>query len=117
MPAIHLNKLKFFAYHGIHPEEQRLGTNFEVNVDITFDQLEPIRKINQTIDYTRVYAMVKNRMMIPTALLETVAREMVDEIMEADARIVEVVVKITKINPPISNFSGQVGVSLVGKRQ
>jgi 7,8-dihydroneopterin aldolase/epimerase/oxygenase len=113
MPAIQLNRLKFFAFHGIHPEEKVLGTEFEVNVIIQFERSAPIRSIEQTVDYTKVYEIIKKRMNTPTALLETVLEDLVEEISKLNNAINSISIDIAKINAPINNFSGKVGVSIV----
>ena len=70
---IHLRSIKLYAYHGINAGEEILGGAFEVNVTVTF--LPPslsIDKIEQTLDYSVIYQIVKARMNKPSALLETV---------------------------------------------
>jgi 7,8-dihydroneopterin aldolase/epimerase/oxygenase len=109
---IHLHNLKFFSHHGIHEEEKILGTAFEVNVEVEIKQNERIDTIHQTIDYVQVYNMVKERMTIATPLLETVLEDLVSEIHQSSTLIKSIAVSIKKINPPIENFSGSVGVSL-----
>ena len=33
---ISLNKLLFVGYHGLYPEEKKLGNNYSVEIDIDF---------------------------------------------------------------------------------
>ena len=109
---IHLYNLNFFSHHGIHEEEKILGTAFEVNVEVEIKHNDRIDTIHQTIDYVQVYNMIKERMAIATPLLETVLEDLVTKIHQSSTLIKSIAVSIKKINPPIENFSGSVGVSL-----
>ncbi len=111
MFTIHLNNLQFYSHHGIHEEERILGNEYEVDVDVQFDEKKPITKIDETINYVKIFELIKQRMHIPTALLETVAQDLADQIYLTDTRIRSISVTIEKKNPPIANIEGTVGVS------
>ncbi len=111
MFTVHLNKLKFFAHHGVHDEEGIIGTDFEVSVSINFNAPEKIIALNDTINYVSVFNIVKNRFAIPERLLETLAQHIAVDIYDLDNRITTINISIDKINPPISNFTGSVGVT------
>ena len=108
---IHLHNLKFFAYHGLYEEETISGNDFELNVDIEADIAENITALSQTVDYVKVYEIIRSRMQQPTKLLETLVQDLADKIHTADNRIKHISISITKMNPPITDFSGTVGVS------
>lgn len=110
--TIHLHNLKFHSYHGLHEEEKIVGGTFEVNADITMKVFDEVKEINQTLDYTKVYALIKEFMNKPTPLLETLAQLLVDAIHLLDERIIHISLTVTKCNPPIIGFSGNVGVTL-----
>ncbi len=111
MFTIHLNKLKFFAYHGLHEEEAVIGTDFEVSVSITFDAPETVQELNDTINYVTVYEIIKKHFAQPEKLLETLAQNITQEIHKIDNRITSINITIDKINAPINNFIGTVGVT------
>jgi len=111
MLTIHLHKLSFHSFHGLYLEEQILGNEFEVSADIGLEINERITSIQHTVDYTTIYSIIRQRMQIPTALLETVAQELSEAIHMADDRIKSVSITIKKISPPVENFQGSVGVS------
>lgn len=111
MHIIHLHQLNFFAFHGVFEEERKLGNNFVLNIDVYFTNTAPIINLHQTINYVTIYEAVKQRMLIPTPLLETLAEELATIIVRLDKRITKVNINIQKINAPIENFSGIVGVS------
>ena len=111
MFTIQLSNLKFFAFHGVHEEERILGGEFEVNAELSFKEPNTVTSFDQTIDYVKIYALIKQRMSVPTALLETVAQDLAENIYAINNRIASVSINIKKTNPPIANFQGLVGVS------
>ena len=114
---ISLNKLLFVGYHGLYPEEKKLGNNYSVEIDIDFTPKEGvIDQLDQTIDYVHVYAIVKKWMEIPTPLLETLVGKIADDILSSQALVNKVFVKITKLHLPISSFEGNVSVTIEKSR-
>jgi dihydroneopterin aldolase len=97
----------------MYQEEKILGAEFEVNAAITIAANEKIASLEQTVDYVFIYEMIKERMSVPTPLLETLAQELIESIYLSDKRILSININIIKKNPPISNFTGNVGVSLI----
>jgi dihydroneopterin aldolase len=115
--TIHLHNLCFKAYHGLYKEEQLLGNDFEVNISINhLPSNEKIVSIEQTINYVAVYELVKQRMQQPTPLLETLAQEICEAILNKFPLAMQVHFSIKKLNPPIVNFQGSVGISFEMRR-
>ena len=113
MFTIHLNNLNFYSHHGLYDEERVLGAEYEVNVAMTIAAEEEIISLEQTVDYVLIYQLVKERMAIPTPLLETLAQELIASIYQSHKRILSINIDIKKKHPPIENFSGNVSVSLL----
>jgi dihydroneopterin aldolase len=114
---ISLNKLLFVGYHGLYPEEKKLGNNYSVEIDIDFTPKQGvIDQLDQTIDYVHVYAIVKKWMEIPTPLLETLVGKIADDILSSQTLANKVFVKITKLHLPISSFEGNVSVKIEKSR-
>lgn len=111
MFTIKLQNLTFYSFHGVHEEERVLGNNYEVNVVLSFDTIEMVTTLEQTINYSAVYEIVKQNMLIPNALLETLAQHLAQEIRAFDKRIRSISVSVEKKNPPISNMLGSVSVN------
>ena len=111
MFTINLHNLIFFSFHGMHEEEKILGNDYEVNVQLSFYAGEKITALEQKINYASVYEIIKQKMAIPTMLLETVAQELAQKIYDHDNRIKNISVSIEKKNPPIPNITGTVSVS------
>ncbi|MEP7109439.1 MAG: dihydroneopterin aldolase [Ferruginibacter sp.] len=111
MITIHLHDLLFHSFHGVYEEEKILGNEFEVSADVVVDAPGLITALRQTVDYSTIYDIIKNRMLQSTSLLETVAQELGLAIYAIDQRVKSVNITIKKLSPPIENFRGIVGVS------
>lgn len=111
MISIQLNKLQFFAHHGLHDEEAITGTHFELDVEIRFNPHGSITSLHQTINYVTVYEVLQRHMKQPVALMEMLAEQIIQELYNLDSRIKHISVSIQKLHPPIPQFKGTVGVS------
>ena len=113
MHTIELTGLRFYAHHGLYEEEKKLGGWFEVNLHVHFEPENfPVQALSDTIDYMRLYSVVKERMQIPTPLMETIAGEIAQKILSEFLLINHVEVNIKKLNAPIASFEGTTGVSI-----
>jgi len=112
MISIHLQNLQFKAFHGLYAEEKVLGNVFEVNLTVKYQpEILPIINIDQTINYQNLFEIVERRMNVATELLETLVTFISNDIETAFPFIKHIEVSITKKNPPIKGFNGNVAVS------
>lgn len=111
MFTIHLQNCRFYAHHGLFKEESIVGAGFEVSVSASFEEEGMIISMNETLNYVAVYDIVKKQFEQPRKLLETLAQEIAVEIHLLDSRIKTIEIHLKKLNAPISNFTGSVGVS------
>jgi len=117
MLKIALSKLQFYSFHGVHEEETKTGGDFEVNMTVYFEPENfPVKHLNETIDYTQLYELIKLRMQKPTKLLETLATEIAEETLNKFSKVDEVIVSIKKLNPPIPFFKGSIAAEYNLKR-
>ena len=111
--TIQLNDVKFYGYHGLYKEEQKVGNNFIVNLSIEFIPVShKITSISETIDYVQVYHLVNTRMKIPTPLLETIVGDIADSIFEKFSIAQKVNIQITKEKVYIHTLNGNMSVAL-----
>ena len=110
---IYLNDLLFNGFHGVYPAEKKIGNTFKVDVRI---QMTPatktIHKLEDTIDYVQVYALIQKIMAVPTPLLETIVANIADQILAAHPIAESVYVKITKQQLSIPYFEGTTAVDI-----
>ena len=76
--------MEFYAYHGHFEEEQKIGTWFslDLTMDVDTSKAELSDELDDTVDYSAVYQVVKEKMMIPSKLLEHVGRRILNTIKE-----------------------------------
>jgi dihydroneopterin aldolase len=111
--SVYLKNVHFFAYHGLYPEEALNGNVFEVDLSVSYTKQEIITSIEETIDYTALFDILKVQMRVRRELLETLGREICDDIKNQFPQIVCIEIDIRKQNPPIPDFNGKAGFSLL----
>lgn len=117
MLTIHLNKLRFFAYHGLYEEETVAGEEFELDVHLQYIPATlPIHHVKETVDYTGVYKLIKERMAKPELFLETLAYHIAEDIFANFPAVLSVDITVTKLRPPVVNFTGNISVQYVVNR-
>lgn len=80
-----LNEMVFYGFHGVFAEERSLGQRFIVSLHLTTDAAHDdlIHKLDDTVDYTKVYALLKVIMESDQfQLLETVANAILDRVLQ-----------------------------------
>ncbi|MER3499293.1 MAG: dihydroneopterin aldolase [Chitinophagaceae bacterium] len=113
MLTIKLNQLRFFVHHGLYKEERKVANEFVVDLEVSFVPDQIITRMNETINYVRVYELVKERMLRTTDLIETLAMEIAENIHQSFQQVKKISITITKKYPPVINFSGNVAISYV----
>jgi dihydroneopterin aldolase len=109
-----LSGIEFFGYHGVYPEERRLGQRFRVDVELSADLTgaETWSDLSRTVDYTRVLAaVVELGTGEPVPLLETLAARIAAVLLDRFP-IRQVTVRVTKPAPPIPGITGGVTVEV-----
>ncbi len=111
MMIIKLSNLILYGYHGMYSEEKKIGGEFEVNIAISYEENGIISSIGQTINYSTVFEIVHKHFAIKYDLLETLAQNITEEIHSFFTQIHTINISIEKLNAPILNFIGRVGVN------
>ena len=109
--TIELKNLRFFADHGLYEQELKTGNEFEVEVSIECKAPEEVvHSIDQTINYVDAYNIVRTVFGQRTKLLETAAMQMSNQLKNRFPEAEKIIVRITKLHPPITGFPGAVSV-------
>ncbi len=109
-----LTGIRFYGYHGVYEEERRLGQRFLADVELHVDLsgAEHWTDASQTVDYREVVAIVTDiGAGAPCALIETVAARMAAA-LQTRFSCPRVTVRVTKPNPPMPGFTGQVAAEV-----
>lgn len=110
---VQLSALRFFCGHGLHAEEALIEAAFEVDLRLRYKAPKAvIDSLNDSIDYVRAYQLVKEVMATNCQLLETCAQLIAQRIETEFPTLKQLKITIRKIDPPITNFTGSVGVCL-----
>lgn len=113
MVTVHLHQLIMHAFHGLYAEEHKTGNNYEINLDVSYEESSSrFETIQDTISYEILFGIVKKRMQAPTPLLEKVCESIIRTIKHEFPFVREVSISMYKLQPPIENLHGKVGVTM-----
>jgi dihydroneopterin aldolase len=96
---VFLEGLRFYAYHGVNPEERVQGQRFIVDVRIAADLREAGRTddLTKTVNYSLVYRRIREIVEgSPRALIEAVAEEIAAMVLRDFASADSVTVTVRK---------------------
>ncbi|WP_082235804.1 dihydroneopterin aldolase [Halobacillus massiliensis] len=120
MDQIHVNGMEFWGYHGLFPEENKLGQRFYVDLKLELD-LKPASTsddMNQSIDYGAIYEETKKVVEGEAKnLVETVAEEIADVLLKEFSLLDACQVKVTKPDPPIPGHYQSVAIEIYRSRK
>jgi dihydroneopterin aldolase len=121
MDEIFLEGMRFYAYHGVNPEERTQGQRFTVDVRLETDLREAGQTddLNRTISYSAVYKRVRAIVEgTPRDLIETVAEEIAQTILTEFPASVAVAVTVRKPEVPIKgSMLDAAGVTVRRRRE
>ncbi|MBD1875446.1 dihydroneopterin aldolase [Nodosilinea sp. FACHB-131] len=119
MDAIHLSNIRAYGYTGALPEENVLGQWFQADLTLYLDLAEATQsdRLADTHDYRTVINGTQQIIReAKFALIERLAGAIATLAMNSDPRLQQVTVKITKLTPPIPDYTGQVAVEITRDR-
>ena len=101
--TIKLKNMRFFAYHGVLPQEKITGNDFLVNVTFTADVSKSFEtdNVDDTISYAEIYDLIKSEMAIPSELIEHVAGRIFNRVKKMFPQISALRVCVAKLYPPV----------------
>ncbi len=106
--CVRLVNAVFYARHGVHEEERRLGGRYEVDAELFFDSMEAAATddLTKTIDYSQAYAIISEVMTggEPASLIETLAYRVASRLMEELLIAEKVTVKVRKRVVPLGGL-------------
>ncbi len=114
MGLITLSGMEFFAYHGCLAEEQIKGNKFIVDLEFFTgtENAEITDDLAQTVNYQKVYELVKAEMDIKSKLLEHISRRILDTLYRQFPYIGASKITVAKLNPAIGGKVEKVSVTL-----
>jgi dihydroneopterin aldolase len=115
--TVALEGVKFFARHGVLPQERVVGNEFEVSLEVVYAAPKVVNdSLDCTISYADLYDIVAARMGQPAQLLERVAWCVAEDVRLRYPQVLSVSVKISKLAPPILGMDGSASVKFDWKK-
>jgi len=112
--TIVLNNIRAYGYTGFLPEERTLGQWFAVDVrlELSLEKAGQTDNIQDTLDYREVIDQIKNTIRTERfLLLERLAQVLTQQVL-AFPLVQAVTLRVTKVAPPIPDFTGQISIEL-----
>ncbi|MBT2658022.1 dihydroneopterin aldolase [Bacillus sp. ISL-18] len=119
MDKIYVNRMEFYGYHGVFPEENRLGQRFIVDLAVSVDlkKAGTTDELKFSVNYGELYQVCKEVVEgKPYKLLEAVAEELAANILRVFPLVMDVTVKVIKPDPPIPGHYKSVAVEITRSR-
>lgn len=120
MDKIIMKNLQFYGYHGLLPEENKLGQRFNVDVELYVDlkQAGTSDKMEDSIHYGHAYDVVQATVEGEVKnLIEAVAEEVANKLFSNFASLQACMVKVVKPDPPIRGHYESVAVEIFREKK
>lgn len=112
--TIEVNGIKLYAYHGCLAEEEKIGGNYTVNVEITTNFSDSFHSdsLSDTVDYVKINKIVKDQMAVRSKLIEHVGKRIINQLGEEIENVLSAKVKVIKHTPPINGDVENVAITI-----
>ena len=116
MGKVILTDIRIYAFHGCMEEEERIGSDYIVNLEVEADmkKASATDALVDAVDYVNLNTIVKEEMSVRSKLLEHVGQRIIDRVLKQFPEVLSVEVSVAKQNPPIRGDVGEVCVCLKG---
>lgn len=100
---IYIEDLKIYAFHGVLPEENLIGTYYLINVEVQTDFSKALASDNlgDTVSYALIHDIIQVEMKEKSKLMEHVCGRIINSIQQNIPEITYIKIKMTKLNPPM----------------
>jgi len=104
--------VRFYAYHGVLPQENIVGHYYLVDLEMDVDCSSAMLSddLNDTVSYADVYEILKSEMAVPSKLLEHVVCRISKSIFAKYDTVKKVKIRLMKQNPPMGTDGASAGV-------
>ena len=119
MGIIKLENIRVFSYHGCLKEETKIGSDYLVDLEVKANLQESAKSdlLSDTVDYVFLNKIVREEMLKPSHLLETVAKRILIRILNEDTSVEKATVWVSKLNPPIGGDVEKVTIKMTESRK
>ena len=115
---IRMEGMKFYAFHGVLPQENLVGANYYIDLKLKtdFTRAAETDELAGTVSYADIYTVVKEEMKIPSKLLEHVCQRIARRLFHDFPTIETIDISLFKENPPMGACAKRVGVEASYRR-
>lgn len=116
---ITLKGLRFYAFHGVEPQERIVGAWYRIDLVMTADISRSVETdaVADTLNYAEAAAIIKEEMAIPSDLLEHVAGRIGSHLFQAFPTLEGLTVTVAKEHPPVCCECSSAEVTLTLRRK
>lgn len=109
---IRMEGMKFYAFHGVLPQENLIGAYFYVDLKLKtdFTRAAETDELEDTVSYADIHTAVKEEMSVPAKLLEHVCQRIAKRIFHDFPAIETIDIRLNKENPPMGACAKSIGV-------
>lgn len=114
-----LKDMQFYGFHGLFPEENKLGQRFNVDLILytNLKQAGMSDEMSDSINYGEVFTHVQKIVEGKKQnLIEAVAERIAEDLLQNFARLQACDVKVIKPDPPIPGHYNSVAVQIYRER-
>lgn len=115
---IYIDNLRLHAFHGVLPQERTVGNEYTINIKVGYpwEKAATTDNVCDTLNYAMLADTIKNVMMQPANLLETVAARIADAVKASFPQVSSIALDLKKVAPPVELDVDACGVVLEWKR-
>ncbi len=115
-----VDRIAVFAFHGLLPEEARLGQRFYVSLDVRLDlgpagRSDDVARTVSYADLTEIVTRIATQRRF--ALIEALAEAIAGEILDRHPLIREIRVRVDKPSAPVPAVIDGVAIEIVRTRE
>ena len=102
-----IHNAQFYAYHGVGEQEKELGGQYQIDLDVVYDSTQAVLSddVNKALNYDEAMFCIEEVVSgDPFNLIETMAYEILNMIMEKFSMTLEATVRVRKVNVPIRHL-------------
>lgn len=120
MDKIYVTGMEFYGYHGVFPEEKKLGQRFraDVTLDVSLKKAGETDDLKNSVNYGEIYEACRSVMEGSSVnLVETLAEKIAGDLLEKFSIVQSCTVKVIKPDPPIAGHYDFVAVEITRGRE
>lgn len=119
MGIIKVENIKVYAFHGCLKEESKIGSDYRIDLEVKANLKTSANtdRLSDTVDYVFLNRIIKEEMLKPSHLLETVAKRILNRVFNEDKLVTKATVSVSKLNPPIGGDVEMVTIKMTKKRK